>query len=509
MKRLIVAILVIILSSTSLFAQAPAPAPPANPAEKGWTAYKAGDLGAAMVAARDALKTSPGDPQVLELFGRCSLAMAEPAGAAGALNMLCAKRGTLSDFMLLAAAYEMGGKLAESQQALEKAEKGKEPSAESLYALAYRKGDATGRTALLKRIVADFPAQAQALAPEVAFWAGKGEARLRQLPAIPPTGVTIPLKTLYSNEWAPCKTAGGEELWLMVDTAARETILSKDTAEKLKLPVVPLGLPPSGSGTSAGLGLTIIEKLDFEGLQITNIPVLVVDDPGGLLLYREGRAVLKGILGMDLLRGLKVRIDRQKNQLRLYPKDAPLGALLDGDPSSWKDAPAFALHDQTVVKSSLGSRSPALGLLATGCSLVLAPEGTLTGTGLRPDSKNTVDLTAAGEMELDQNAKAGSFYSTGAAGGAHSSVGQTRKQVLGWLDVALPPVGKVRTVPKASEVGFGGGKFQINDLPIYPGTVGEPVPATVIVGKKITDFFALALDLPSGKVYFKQVLFAK
>lgn len=505
MKLRIAAVLALALVSLTILAQAPAPAPASNPAEKGWAAYKAGDLNAAMTEARAALKTSPGDAQVLELFGRCSLALAEPSSAVGALNMLCSKRGTQSDYALLAAACEMAARPAEAQQALLKAETAKEPTAEGLYALAYRKGDAAGRIALLKRIAAEYASTAPGLAPEIALWEGKGDSKFRQMAPLPATGATIPLKTLYELEWVVAKTSDGEDIWLMVDTAARETVLSKETAERMKLAVAPASLPVSAYPQPKEVGVALVDKLDLGGVQVANIPALVVPDPAGTLKFREGRAGLKGVLGMDLLRGLKVRIDRQKNELRLYPKDAPLASLLDGDPSAWKDSPAFPCHDQVLVKSALGTRTSALGLLATGCSLVLVPEATVAGTGLKPDSKNIVDLSPAGELQLDQ---VGNVSSLGSSGG-HSSVGRTRKQVLGWLDQALPMVGKVRTVPKASDVGFGGGRFQINDIPIYPQAVGDPVPTTVVVGKKITDFFALALDLPSGKVYFKQVLFAK
>jgi hypothetical protein len=503
-------LLALTLLTMGLFAQAPAtPAPSGNPADKGWAAYKAGDIAAAMTEARAALKTASGDPQVLELYGRCSLALAEPSSAAGALNLLTSRRGTLSDFVLQAAALEMTGKFAEARAALDKAEKGKEPTAEGLYALACRKGDAQGRAALLKRIASDFPSTAAGLAPEIAFWESKGTAKFRETSAVPATGASLDLKTLYNMEWATCKAPGGEDLWLMVDTAARESILSKDAAERMKLTVVKASMPVAAGPQAKDVGFSIIDKLDFGTFQVSNVPVLVVEDPGGTLLYREGRAVLKGVLGMDLLRGMKVRLDRQKNFLRLFPADAPVSALLDGDPSAWKDAPAFSLRDQVMVRSAIGTRGVALGLLSTGCSLVLVPEGTLTGTGLKPDSKNTVDLTASGELQMDPTTKSGDFFNTGQGGMGHSSVGQTRKQTLGWLDEAYPMVGKVRTVPKASEVGFGGGKFQINDIPVYPSPVGDPVPASVIIGKKITDFFALALDLGSGKVYYKQVLFAK
>lgn len=47
------------------------------------------------------------------------------------------------------------------------------------------------------------------------------------------------------------------------------------------------------------------------------------------------------------------------------------------------------------------------------------------------------------------------------------------------------------------------------DLPLYPGPLGAEVPAATVIGKERRDFYAVALDLPAGRMYLKKVLFAK
>jgi hypothetical protein len=231
------------------------------------------------------------------------------------------------------------------------------------------------------------------------------------------------------------------------------------------------------------------------GYKVQNIPVLVVEDSQEMLRYREGRAVLKGILGMDLLRGLKVRFDRQKNALALFPPEVPIEKLLDGKPGEWREFPAFCVYDQVMVRSAMGTKSPVLALLATGCSFVLATAPALPGSGLEADSKTLVTLDFK-NFEVPM-----SPMGVNAAGQS-----KIRPRVMGWLSECVPPVGTVRTVPKDASIGFAGNSFVFRDLPIYPDPLGGDVPSCVVIGRKVTDFFAIALDLSSGKLYAKQIL---
>jgi hypothetical protein len=153
-----------------------------------------------------------------------------------------------------------------------------------------------------------------------------------------------------------------------------------------------------------------------------------------------------------------------------------------------------------MVPSSLGSKSPVLGLLATGCLYALATEAALPGSGLFADSKNAVNLSF-GALSAPTAAGASTAPAPGVASAS--------PQVIGWIEEALPPAGRVRTIPKNAEVGFAGARFAVKDLPVYPGALGSDLPAAVVIGRKITDFFALAWDPAAGKLYVKQVLFAK
>ncbi len=301
-------------------------------------------------------------------------------------------------------------------------------------------------------------------------------------------------------EWVVCKTGSGKELWLMVDTSCRQTILSKETAEKLNLTVVQGAYPPAGAyPKEPPHAYSVLDSLDFGGYKVDNIPVLVVDDNPATLKYREGRNVLKGILGMDLLEGLKVRFDRHHNVFHILPGDAPLDKLLGGKAGEWHELPAFSVYNQVFVPSSLGTKAKVVALFDTGCSLVLAQADALPGSGLEADSRKITSLAPRTNFNIPDQA----------VGTPMSKMERMRPQVLGWLEECLPMVGNVRTIPNDAAVGFGPNKFKFRDLPVYPYPVGSDVPAAVVLGRKVTDFFAVALDLSSGKLYFKQVLFAK
>jgi tetratricopeptide (TPR) repeat protein len=484
-----------------LAAPAQAPKKTASALEKGWTAYKAADYKAALDAARTAQKEEPGNPSVLELWGRTNLAMGQPRMALGALNILCRKRGTVQDYRLLALADTMAGRAKPAAAALAKAETAKDPTPEALYALAWDKPTAQGRLGLLQKIAKNFPEASSALKGEIAFWKTRASIALRKPEKpLPPDGVDAKLKTLYNMEWLVCSTGSGQEIWMMVDTAARQTIISKETAEKLRLTVVQGAYPPAGAypGESAH-SYAVLDALDLGGYKIANVPVLVVDDQPATLKYREGRNVLKGILGMDLLAGLKVRFDRHHNVFRILPGDAPIEKLLGGKADDWHELPAFSVYNQVFVPSSLGSKDKVVALFDTGCSLVLAQADALPGSGLAADSRKTTSLAPRANFNIPEQS----------VGTALSKMDRMRPQVLGWLEECLPMVGTVRTIPNDADVGFGPNKFKFKDLPVYPGALGGDVPAALVLGRKVTDFFAVALDLSSGKLYFKQVLFAK
>ena len=333
---------------------------------------------------------------------------------------------------------------------------------------------------------------------EAAFWEKRGATVLRQAAAPPPGGVEVPLKTLYDLEWAVVRSGSGEEIWLLFDTACRETVLSDETAKKLGLETVTGALPPAGAyAEESAHSYAVVDSLDLGGYKVANVPVLVCEAPTGLLKYREGRVVCKGILGMDLLEGLQATFDRKKNVLRLLPPDAPRSTLLEGKPEEWTELPAFDVDGQVMVPASLGDQPNTLALLSTGCTLTLASGPALEPTGLKVDGRKTVTLGPGA-----------SYYLPGqAVGTAMSRMDRVQGFPLGWMDVCLPPPGTVRVVPKTSPVGFGTAVFQAPDLPVYPRALGGSVPASLVVGKQITDFYTIALDLPHGRMFTKKVLF--
>ncbi len=506
----IIAILVLSLGNV-LAAEEPAKnkADQATLIEKGREAFDGGDYLSAVEISKDASKLDRTNPDALELFGLAHLAVGDPGTAKGALQFLTAKRGTARDFILLALAKSMAGDTKGAERTLKKAEAAKGFTAEDLYALAWQKPDGAGRLEMLKRTAAELPPSAGSLAPEIAFWEGRKNIQLRKPDgALGAGGATLKMKTLYGLEWVSCRAGDDKEVYLLVDTASRITLLPRVTVEKLGLTTVKSlfkvpGAYPQEDPPEYG----IIDALDFGGYRITNVPFQVVEDESGTLKYREGRQVLKGILGMDLLRNLQVNFDRKENELRLYPAGTPLPTLLASEPKEWIEIPAFSVYDQMYIKSGLGEKRTVLSLVATGCTLVMVTEGQLSGSGLKTDSKNLIDLTPSGRLLMSPTNTASQTSDIGR--NTFQEMSRLRSLVLGWLDEALPMVGTVRSVNGSADVGLGGGTFQIQSLPIYPNPVGGEFEAALVMGRKITDYYAMAWDLDSGKLYIKQVLFTK
>lgn len=484
------------------FAAAARPASDSSPASDlsaGWTAFAEGNFPAAIEAARAALKGVPDDPDALLLWGRAALSSGDLQTGTGALRRLTGKRGTMEDHRLLAMAYRMAGREVEARAELDRAEKAPGATVEALYALAWETEGASPRAALLRRLQKEFPAQAPRIGEEAAAWEALGPRSLNRRLSPSSDAAEVPLKTLYDLEWAVARVPSGEEIWLLVDTACPRTVLSRETAERLGLNTVPASRPlPGAYPGSPPPVVTVLQRLELGPLSVENVVAVVVDDSPGLLRFREGRTVLKGILGMDLLRGLKVRLDRQKNRLRLLPASAPLERFLEGDPASWSAYPAYDVHGQVFVPTALGAKSKVLGLLATGCSYVLASEAALPGTGLKADSKRVLSLAPTSFFHMPDQS----------VGTSYAAMDRVRRGSLGWIEACLPSVGNVRTVPKDARVGFGPATGVLTDLLVYPGGLGAEIPAAAVVGKKLTDFYAIALDLPAGKMYLKRVLFA-
>ena len=150
---------------------------------KGWASFGEGSYADSMSAALAAARSTPGDPDALELWARSAMAAGEPAKALPGLNQLAARRGEVRDLRLLALAQAMAGNASASRATLLKAEDGKNPTPADLYALSWEREDAAGRLSLLRRSAAEFPAEAPILAPEISFWEARPPGALRALTA--------------------------------------------------------------------------------------------------------------------------------------------------------------------------------------------------------------------------------------------------------------------------------------------------------------------------------------
>jgi hypothetical protein len=129
-----------------------------------------------------------------------------------------------------------------------------------------------------------------------------------------------------------------------------------------------LGLAPSGSGTSMGVGtapistrFAVLDTVALGPLTFRNVPVMVSD-----IATLRGRR--EGLVGTAFLKRFNVTLDIEAGNMDLFPLDRP--DLLAGNidrAAVAADVPLL-VFDQTVVEASVAGSPPALYILDSAAS---------------------------------------------------------------------------------------------------------------------------------------------
>jgi hypothetical protein len=148
----------------------------------------------------------------------------------------------------------------------------------------------------------------------------------------------------------------GDYLFHLDSALAAFMTISPLLAEKL-------GLAPTGSATSTGVGtasiatrFTVLDTVELGPVTFRNVPVMVSD-------IQTLRGLKEGLIGTAFFKRFNATIDVEAGIMDLFPLDRP--DLLAGNIDQAAVAADVPLHifDQTVVEASLAGAPPALYIL--------------------------------------------------------------------------------------------------------------------------------------------------
>ena len=126
-----------------------------------------------------------------------------------------------------------------------------------------------------------------------------------------------------------------------------------------------LGLAPTGSGSSFGVGtaaivtrFAVLDKVEFGPVTFRNVPVMVSD-------VRTLRGLKEGLIGTAFLKRFNVAIDVEAGIMDVYPLDRPdrLAAGIDRAAVA-ADVPLYC-YEATTVEAAVEGAPPALYILDT------------------------------------------------------------------------------------------------------------------------------------------------
>jgi predicted aspartyl protease len=435
------------------------------------------------------------EPGELMLRGRVALATMDVPSALAMFTKLAATRGTADDLLLLASAQEMAGQFAAMQQSIDKALAAKDASPQALYDLAWRAQNATDRTAILKRIASSLAKPSSTLTDEIAFWEGLKDTLLCDAPAIGDAGLSWPMKTLYNMEWVAATVADDREMWLMVDTTAPETVITKDIAHRLHLTPIKGAYSPASAldGEEPPL-YCIIPSLNFGGYVVKNIVARIAKDQVGLMDYRDGRAVLKGILGMNLLRSHPFFIDRAGMRLRILPEGADEKKFIESEGGHWQAIPAGLCQDRCYVRLSLNGSGPSVFLLDSGSTEVLLTEEAVASLNYPIKAGTKVDLCPSVNAPFTTSV----VQTPAAVTKANTTV------IMGWLSECLPLQCQATVLRDPTKVNFGSDGLVVVELPVLRTPLRGAIVARGVLGRKVLNAYSVVFFPQGGKLYARR-----
>ena len=141
--------------------------------------------------------------------------------------------------------------------------------------------------------------------------------------------IAIPLRQSAVGHFEVRSIINGMPVVLILDTGASGTVLDRETAQRLELPLTETGTTGGGLGTAATeVATTRIASFAVGKLQLVDFTVAVIDfshvnealKKAGIDQRRDG------VIGVDVLRRFQAVIDYGSNTLFVLPEKPPVAA---------------------------------------------------------------------------------------------------------------------------------------------------------------------------------------
>ena len=136
-----------------------------------------------------------------------------------------------------------------------------------------------------------------------------------------------------------------------------------------------LGLAPTGSATSTGVGtasiatrFAVLDTVELGPVTFRNVPVMVSD-------IRTLRGLKKGLIGTALLKRFNATIDIEAGIMDLFPLDRPDLLARNIDKAAVAAEVPLYIFDSTVVEASVAGAPPALYILDSAAATNLVDAG--------------------------------------------------------------------------------------------------------------------------------------
>jgi tetratricopeptide (TPR) repeat protein len=200
---------------------------------------------------------------------------------------------------------------------------------------------------------------------------------------------TIPFRLVKDKIVVQARVNGGGSQDFMLDTGSEETVISRQTAQRMNVKPITYTLSAGvGEVGLRGLELARLKSLDIGTLQVRNLPVLIKNPALRGIPKREGESFSPLSLGMSMT------IDYQKQLLTIGKVLAP-------------GKPDFRLpmrvHRLAMVRGTLNSNHPLYFVVDTGGEVISISAETATALSLEPTGRK-IALRVWGTSGWDRDA---------------------------------------------------------------------------------------------------------
>jgi len=184
--------------------------------------------------------------------------------------------------------------------------------------------------------------------------------------------VSLPFQRAYPLPLVRVKINGQRAL-MAVETGAGDLLIDDYFARQLKVSLIPASQPVLWNGDWVTVRNAMVQRLDFEGLHVENVPAGVLKlGRWSVEVNPQGEHVV-GVIGINLLRHFAPTLDYDKLRLELRPLDSAVAAAADARRIPFE---IWGENELTVYGTINGGRRMAMAFDSgiPGCGVAAPPE---------------------------------------------------------------------------------------------------------------------------------------